>query len=105
MASSAQEWLALGIEAHLNRRFDEAAEEFEKAVAMDSGSVQAHLALGAARFTLYMRGSFTRPPNFSAAGDGWQDEWGAIEDKQKAIRTEQNSTNWLLADESLRRPD
>ena len=103
MASSAQEWLALGIEAYLNRRFDEAAEDFEKAVAMDSGSVQAHLALGAARFTLYMRGSFTRPPNFSAAGDRWEDEWAAFEDKQKAMRTEQNSTNWPLAEKSLKR--
>ena len=50
---SAEAWLALGIEAYQQLRLTEAAAHFEQAVAVDSRSVQAHLALGAARLTLY----------------------------------------------------
>lgn len=52
---SAEAWLARGIEAYQGQRFAEAAEHFEKSVAIDPGSVQAHLALAATRITLYKR--------------------------------------------------
>ena len=47
--------LPRGIEAYEKQRFDEAIKHFENAVAINSGSVQAHLALGATRFTLYKK--------------------------------------------------
>ena len=66
--SGVEALLARGMEAYLDRRFDEATEHFEKAVAIDSSSVQANLALGSARFTSYMRGSFPPPPDLSCSG-------------------------------------
>ena len=95
-------WLARGVEAYQKRRFDEAVEHFENAVAIDPGSVQANLALGATRFTFYMRDSFPPPPDFSA-GEPFSDEWEAFRERQKVIRAEQNSTNWPMAEKSLRR--
>ena len=99
---SAEAWLARGIDAYTKRRFDEAAEDFEQAVASDSTSVQAHLALGAARLTLYLRGSFLPAPDFSAH-DFPEDEWEAFDQRERSMRAEQNSTNWPLAEKSLRR--
>ncbi|MBV9443545.1 MAG: hypothetical protein JO217_12750 [Acidobacteriaceae bacterium] len=52
---SAEAWLASGIEAYGKRSFTEAAEHFERAVALSPNSKDAHLALGAARSTLYQR--------------------------------------------------
>ncbi len=96
-------WIARGIEAYQAGRFQEACEHFEKAVAFNPGSAQAHLALGAARLTLYRQ----RPAGHSLhpASDGHTMEraWAAFQDKEKAILSEQNSTNWPLAEQSLQR--
>jgi tetratricopeptide (TPR) repeat protein len=96
---SAETWLARGIEAYQARRFDEAAEHFEKAVAMDPGSVQAHLALGAVRLTLYKK----RPPlHFFAEREISEREVEDFREREKAILAEQNAANWALAENSLK---
>ncbi len=101
---SAEAWLSRGIEAYQKHRFEEAAEHCEKATAIDPGSVQAQLALGATRFTLYLRGSFPPPPDFFIAGDIYpRHELEAFREREKAMRAEQNSTNWPAAENSLKR--
>jgi tetratricopeptide (TPR) repeat protein len=101
---SAEAWLARGSEAYQNHRFEEAAEYCEKAVSIEPSSVQAQLALGATRFTLYLRGSFPPPPDFPIAGDVYpRDELSAFREREKAMRAEQNSTNWPVAENSLKR--
>ena len=60
---SAEAWRARGIEAYQEQRFDEAAEYFGKAVAIDPGSADAHLAVGATHLTLYKRGRWTPTPD------------------------------------------
>src|SRR5690349_6661346 len=98
---SAEAWMARGVEAYLAKRVEEACEDFEKAIALNSGSAEAHLALGAARLTLYLR----RPAGFwldvTAEGERAEREWAAHEERERAILAEQNSTNWPLAEKSL----
>src|SRR5262245_40890519 len=96
-------WMARGSEAYLAKRFEEACEDFEKAIAMDSRSTEAHLALGAARLTLYLRRPAGFWPDDPTDGDRVQREWAAYEQREKVILAEQNSTNWPLAEKSLKR--
>ena len=100
---SAEAWMARGIEAYQAKRFEEACEHFEKAIAMDLRSAAAHLALGATRLNLYLR----RPTGFwldvTAEGDRAEREWAAYQERERAILAEQNSTNWPLAEKSLKR--
>ena len=70
---------------------------------MDSGSVQAHLALGAAYLTLYQKCPSRLANYLRTAGDISERERRAYEEQEKAIRAEQNSTNWPLAEKSLKR--
>src|SRR5689334_1956911 len=99
---SAEAWLARGIEAYQAKRFDEACHHFENAIAIDSGSVQAHLALGAARLTLYIQ----RPERVwlnVAEPERAERGWAAYKERENAIVAEQNSRNWPLAEKSLKR--
>jgi tetratricopeptide (TPR) repeat protein len=100
---SAEAWLARGIEAYQAKRFEEACEHFENALTIDSSSVQAHLALGAARLTLYKQRPAGISLDLAAEGDGGEREWAAYEQRERAILAEQNSTNWPLAEKSLKR--
>src|SRR3954447_19646066 len=100
---TAEAWLARGIEAYQKRRFEEAAGNFEKAVAVDPGSVQPCLALGAARLTLYQnRPSPAVATCFFDERDITRPELAAYREKEKTILAEQNSTNWPLAENSLK---
>jgi tetratricopeptide (TPR) repeat protein len=102
--SSAEEWLARGAKAYLERRFTEAIEDFEKAVAIDSGSVDAHLALGATYLTLYKKRPSPPSPDYVRAElDVWEKELQVYEEQEKSILAELNSTTWPLAEESLKR--
>jgi tetratricopeptide (TPR) repeat protein len=104
---SAEAWLARGIEAYQEQRFDEAAEYFGNAVAIDPESADAHLAMGATHLTLYKRGRWTpAPDSFSSVGSDPEiadAEWRAYEEQERALIIEQNSTNWPLAEKSLKR--
>jgi tetratricopeptide (TPR) repeat protein len=104
---SAETWRARGIEAYKEQRFDKAAEYFKKAVAIDPESADAHLAVGATRLTLYKRGRWMPPPySFSSVGSDPEiadAEWRAYEEQERALIIEQNSTNWPLAEKSLKR--
>jgi len=100
---SAEAWLARGAEAYLKQRFTEAAEHFEKAAATDPRSAQAHLALGAARLTLYQRRPSPVSTYLFATPDFSERELAVHQENEKAILTEQNSTNWPLAEKSLKR--
>ncbi len=100
---SAESWLARGVEAYGAKRFDEACEYFENATTTDPSSVQAHLALGAARLTLYKQRPAGFSPDLEAAGERMLQEWAAYEERERAILAEQNSTNWPLAENSLKR--
>jgi tetratricopeptide (TPR) repeat protein len=100
---SAEAWLARGIEAYQGERFAEAVEHFKKAVATDSGSVEAHLALGATYLTLYKRRPSPPSPDYiRAERDISETELKAYREQERAILAEQNSTNWPLAEESLK---
>ncbi len=99
---TAEAWLARGIEAYAKRSFEEAAGNFEKAVAVDPGSVQACLALGAARLTLYQNRPSPVATYFFAERDISEPELAVHREKEKAILAEQNSTNWPLAENSLK---
>jgi tetratricopeptide (TPR) repeat protein len=100
---SADACLARGIEAYQEQRFGEAVEHFEKAAAIDSGSVQAHLALGAIRLSLYKRRPPPPSPEYIKAGrDIFEAELRAYREQERAILTEQNATNWPLAEKSLK---
>jgi tetratricopeptide (TPR) repeat protein len=101
---SVEAWLTRGMEAYQKQRFDEAVEHFEKAVARDSGSVQAHLALGVGRLTLYKRRPSPPSPDYlSAQRDVLESELRAYREQQAATLREQNSTNWPLAEKNLQR--
>jgi tetratricopeptide (TPR) repeat protein len=100
---SAEEWLSRGIEAYQKKRFDEAAGHFEKAIAMESGSAQAYLALGATRLTLYQRRPSPVSNYLFAERDISQRELAVHREQEKAILAEQNSTNWPLAESALKR--
>jgi tetratricopeptide (TPR) repeat protein len=99
----AKEWLTRGIEAYGNREFEEAADCCEKAVEIEPNSADAHLALGAVRFTLYLRGCFEKL-TFSSKGNSltWE-EFERLRDLEKVLRAEQNATNGPLAEKSLKR--
>jgi tetratricopeptide (TPR) repeat protein len=99
---TAEAWLVRGIEAYQERRFEDAAGHFEKAVAVDPGSVQACLALGAARLTLYQSRPSTVSTYFLAQPDISEPELAACRERENAILAEQNSTNWPLAENSLK---
>ncbi len=104
---SAEAWRARGIEAYQEQRFDKAVEYFGKAVAMDPGSADAHLALAATYLTLYKRGRWTPTPDSFSNVDSDPEiadaEWRAYEAQERALIIEQNSTNWPLAEKSLKR--
>jgi tetratricopeptide (TPR) repeat protein len=101
---SAEAWLARGTKAYLERRFTEAIGDFEKAVAIDSGSVDAHLALGATYLTLYKKRLSPPSPDYlHAERDVWEWELKAYREQEKAILAEQNLTTWPRAEESLKR--
>src|SRR4051794_4817400 len=101
---SAEAYLARGIVAYNERRLDEAAELFGKAAALNPESAQMHLALGATRLTQYIRGC--RPPatDYLFGNRGiTAAEWDAYEEERSALVTQQNATNWPLAEKSLKR--
>ena len=100
---SAEAWLARGIEAYQAKRFEEACQHFEKAIAIDSGSARAYLALGAARLTLYKQRPERVWLDLAAEADRAEREWAAYKERENAIVAEQNSTNWPLAEKSLKR--
>src|SRR5436305_4943130 len=100
---SADEWMARGIEAYQSKRYDRACECFENATAIDPGSVGAHLALGAVRLTLYKQRPAGHSIDFEAAASAMEREWAAYEEREKAILAEKNSTDWPLAEKSLKR--
>jgi len=101
---SADVWLIRGIAAYQDRRFGEAVKHFEQAVAMDSVSVKAHFALGAACLTLYKKRPSPPSPDFDPAKrDISEGELTAYFEQEKVVLAEQNSTNWPLAEKSLRR--
>jgi tetratricopeptide (TPR) repeat protein len=101
---TAEAWLARGTEAYTKGSFDKAAEHFEKAIAADPRSAQAHLALGATRLTLYQGGRWPPSPAYgSIPGDILEAEFTAYREQEKALLIEQNSTNWPLAEKSLNR--
>ena len=96
--------MANGIEAYQKHNFDEAAEHFEKAVAIAPGSLDAHLALGATRLTLYQRRPSPTSSNYLVERrDITEQELMEYREKEKAILAEQNRTNWPLAETSLKR--
>src|SRR4051794_37989348 len=98
---SAEACLARGIEAYQQGRLDEAAEHFGNAVAIDPGSAQAHLALGATRLTLYKRGCRHPSTNyFFSEREISEDQWETYEQEENALIIEQNATNWPLAEKS-----
>lgn len=100
---SVERSLARGTEAYLARRFEEACQHFENATAIDPNSAQAQLALGAARLTCYIQRPAGFSPNFAGSGDRAEREWAAYQEREKAMLLEQNSTNWPIAEKSLKR--
>jgi tetratricopeptide (TPR) repeat protein len=95
--------IASGIEAYQKHHFDEAAEHFEKAVTMDPGSLDAHLALGATRLTLYQRRPSPASTYLAERRDITERELIEYREKERVILAEQNRTNWPLAETSLKR--
>ena len=76
--------MANGIEAYQKHNFDEAAEHFEKAAAWDPGSLDAHLALGATRLTLYQRRPSPTSSNYLFERRDIDDQgWWRIEKRKK----------------------
>jgi tetratricopeptide (TPR) repeat protein len=101
---SAETYRRGGIVAYEDRRLDEAAELFGKAVAIDRDSAEAHLALGAARLTEYIRGC--RPPSTDYVFGNHEvseADWYAYEEERSAFIAQQNATNWPLAEKSLKK--
>jgi tetratricopeptide (TPR) repeat protein len=93
----AQAWRARGIEAYQGQRYDEAIAHFEKVVASEPESVQAHLAVAAARMTVAGRQSM--PPAVGLS----QSELARHREQVEAFLREQASTNLPLAEKSLKR--
>src|SRR3954468_2005395 len=100
---SAEAWLARGIEAYQSKYFDEACEYFENAIRVDSNFVQAHLALGATHLTLYKKRPAGFLPDLPTEMESLEREWAAYEERERKIIAEQNSTNWPIAERSLKR--
>jgi tetratricopeptide (TPR) repeat protein len=100
---SAEARLARGIEEYLKRRFEEAADHFEKAISTDSRFVQAFLALGATRLTLYQKRPSPAASYIRAAREISKQELAAYQEKENAILAEQNASNWPLAENALKR--
>ncbi len=87
--------------------FRQSCRVFREAVAIDPGSADAHLAVGATYLTLYNRGRWTPTPDSFSNVDSDPEiadaEWRAYEEQKRALIIQQNSTNWPLAEESLKR--
>src|SRR5579875_1030782 len=99
----AEALLAGGIDAYQKQQFERAADHFERAAALAPNSIPAYLSAGVARFTLAKIGYFPAPPASALAGHQLrEDEWAAHARQEKRMRAEQNSTNWPLAETSLR---
>lgn len=95
--------LASGIDAYQRHHFDEAAEHFEKAVAIAPNSLDAHLALGATRLTLYQRRPSPASKYLFETRDFDEQKLTAYRETEKTILAEQTLTNWPLAESSLKR--
>jgi tetratricopeptide (TPR) repeat protein len=101
---TAEALLACGIDAYRKQQFEQATEHFDRAVALAPSSVQSYLSAGVARFTLAKRGYFSPSPAVPLKDDEYrEDEWAAHAKEEKRMRAEQNSTNWPLAERSLKR--
>jgi tetratricopeptide (TPR) repeat protein len=100
----AEAWLTRGSEAYQKQHFVEAAAHFEKAAALEPGSVEAHLAVGVTRLTLYKKRPSPPSPDWvRARRDVTEAELRAYREQEQAILAEQNLTNWARAEESLQR--
>ena len=65
-STPAGEWLNRGIEAYKSARFQEAVDNFQKAVYLNPNDVKAHLYLGTAWMSLYIpSSSVSRSANFA----------------------------------------
>ena len=89
-----QTWIDRGTEAYWRLQISEAAQAFEKAVAIDPQSTQARLCFGVACFFLYQNG-------LSDAQTSFESEMTAELDRIRGLITEQNSTNGKRAEENL----
>ena len=64
--TDARGWMNLGIQAYKNQQFNQAIEDFERAIRLDESNVNAHLYLGTAFMSTHVPGVQT-PENLSAA--------------------------------------
>lgn len=89
-----QTWIDRGTEAYWRLQISEAAQAFEKAVAIGPQSTQARLCFGVACFFLYQNG-------LSDVHTSFESEMTAELDRIRGLITEQNSTNGKRAEENL----
>jgi tetratricopeptide (TPR) repeat protein len=102
--SNVQTWIDRGREAYGHRHLPEAADDFEKAVATDPQSVQAHLCFGVACLFLYQNGVSEAQPRFFDPDNHrtWsRTDMAAELDRVRAVVGEQNATNGKRAEDNL----
>src|SRR5437868_10018146 len=103
--SGAQTWIDRGKEAYWHFQLAEAAQDFEKAVAADPGSMEAHLCLGVVSLFLYQNGVGDARQKFFHVLDRQRPLSHAEADTElnrtQALIAEQNSTNGKRAEENL----
>src|SRR5579872_2626829 len=65
--TDARGWINLGVKAYKNQQFNEAIDDFEKAIRLEATNVNAHLYLGTAFLSTHIPG--VQSPENSAAAD------------------------------------
>lgn len=102
--TSAQTWIDRGKEAYWHLHLAEAAQDFERAVAMDPQSIQARLCFGVVSLFLYQNGLGDARSKFFDPDSGRplsRAEIAAELNRTGALIAEQNSTNGKRAEENL----
>ncbi|MBV8550328.1 MAG: hypothetical protein JOY54_03430 [Acidobacteriaceae bacterium] len=102
--NDAQAWIDRGVEAYWHMNLADAAQNFEKAVALDPQSVRARLCFGVTSLFLYQNGVSEVNVNFLDVPGGRppkRAEMAAEVDRVRALIGEQNATNGKRAEDNL----
>src|SRR4051812_36610151 len=104
---NAETWLERGAEAFAYLRMAEAAQHFEKAVAIDPHSAETQLSMGVIRLFQYKNGVSEARNDTDLADDNggnWTaEQWQARAEKRRAQMAQQNTTNAASPEQHLMR--